>query len=190
MQQQDRRSGSAFGRVLRRHLYALADGRCGLCGYPIDENNFVVDHILPVSEGGTSEPDNLQIAHPSCNAYKGGTNQNSHGSSWPERVKQIRETGRVRYLILERFTHGHPEWSIRVSTQGPPPGEYKLLATVSSLREVGAILNPLETARGYHIAQLKWYGALRFLDLLKHMRCRFCGQIGALHREWKCPENR
>jgi len=45
---------------------------CGICGgdilYVADID---IDHIIPVSRGGTSGPDNLQVAHRGCNLRKG-----------------------------------------------------------------------------------------------------------------------
>jgi len=47
---------------------------CALCGEPFTDltDPAVVDHILPRARGGTDEASNLQAAHQSCNAQKGG----------------------------------------------------------------------------------------------------------------------
>lgn len=44
-------------------------GRCGICGEPV-MGPFHLDHIVPLAAGGTHEPDNVQLAHPTCNARK------------------------------------------------------------------------------------------------------------------------
>ncbi len=44
---------------------------CALCGKPIDETDFTVDHIIPLSRGGTNDPENLRPVHKSCNHFKG-----------------------------------------------------------------------------------------------------------------------
>jgi len=59
---------------------ATRDGTtCGLCGRPVDlslKRNTdgvmcaSVDHIVPVSKGGTNDPSNLQLAHLACNQAK------------------------------------------------------------------------------------------------------------------------
>lgn len=42
---------------------------CHLCGRPGADT---VDHLLPLSQGGTNEPGNLRSAHKACNVRKHG----------------------------------------------------------------------------------------------------------------------
>lgn len=64
---------------------AARDGAlCGLCGCDVDLSARLpdpmspsVDHISPVSRGGSNHPDNLQLAHLLCNKSKGNR---SHAS--------------------------------------------------------------------------------------------------------------
>jgi 5-methylcytosine-specific restriction endonuclease McrA len=44
--------------------------RCGYCGDPLHDSG-EVEHMLPVSRGGTSNPDNLTLACRTCNGDKG-----------------------------------------------------------------------------------------------------------------------
>lgn len=45
---------------------------CALCGQPILTDDTVhIDHIIPIREGGTSDPSNLQVVHDWCNLSKG-----------------------------------------------------------------------------------------------------------------------
>jgi len=57
-------------------IYIRDNGICGICKEFID-TEFIdrkqmptIDHILPIALGGNDTPDNVQIAHLSCNARK------------------------------------------------------------------------------------------------------------------------
>ena len=45
--------------------------RCQLCGVKFERGDLTIDHIVPVSKGGTNHIDNLQPACVSCNCSKG-----------------------------------------------------------------------------------------------------------------------
>ena len=57
---------SLYYRVLKE-----AKGRCALCGATNKERSLHVDHILPKSQGGKNEYDNLQVLCDKCNQAKG-----------------------------------------------------------------------------------------------------------------------
>lgn len=40
---------------------------CSICGGHLDKHNCVIDHIYPVSLGGTDNIDNLQLVCNECN---------------------------------------------------------------------------------------------------------------------------
>ncbi len=51
---------------------------CSLCGLPVPKDAVrphplapEVDHVLPISRGGTHDPENLALAHKTCNITKG-----------------------------------------------------------------------------------------------------------------------
>lgn len=54
---------------MRQQLYQ-SKGRCGICGRFVPCDNFTVDHIIPISRGGTYDMDNLQAACYECNQMK------------------------------------------------------------------------------------------------------------------------
>ena len=57
---------------LRRTVEARAKGRCEYCGLSQEgqEATFHIDHIIPSSSGGRTEPDNLALACVSCSLRK------------------------------------------------------------------------------------------------------------------------
>lgn len=65
-------------KIKRQKIYDRDGGICQLCGGWVDSNlpyphrkAFTIDHIIPVSAGGTDEETNLQTAHMDCNSGKG-----------------------------------------------------------------------------------------------------------------------
>jgi 5-methylcytosine-specific restriction endonuclease McrA len=45
-------------------------GICGICEEPVNEN-WHLDHIIPLAAGGSHVYENVQVAHPRCNLRKG-----------------------------------------------------------------------------------------------------------------------
>lgn len=73
-----RKRGAYVERVITKRIYERDNGRCMLCGKKIDINlkhphpmSLSIDHIVPLSLGGTHEPSNVQCAHLICNSTKG-----------------------------------------------------------------------------------------------------------------------
>jgi hypothetical protein len=57
---------------LRFEILKRDDYRCQMCGATAKNGvTLEIDHIHPVSKGGTNEPDNLQLLCRDCNAGKG-----------------------------------------------------------------------------------------------------------------------
>jgi 5-methylcytosine-specific restriction protein A len=76
----------------RHRAYAIrrANGRCEKCGRP--GRRLQVDHIIPVTQGGTHDESNLQVlcsGQGSCHAAKTATEGSKHGRpSDPEHVQR------------------------------------------------------------------------------------------------------
>lgn len=58
---------------LRSQVRRLDKDRCAYCRTPeeLTVTTFEIDHIVPVSAGGETALDNLCLACPACNRYKG-----------------------------------------------------------------------------------------------------------------------
>ena len=73
-----RQKNAYVSRVSTKKIYERDKGICQICGKPIDLKckpphpmSLSIDHIIPLSLGGTHQPSNVQIAHMICNATKG-----------------------------------------------------------------------------------------------------------------------
>jgi 5-methylcytosine-specific restriction endonuclease McrA len=66
------KKGLTAERVDRLIVFDSHGGLCGVCGDPMDRENFHVDHIVPICKGGEHTYANVQPAHPICNISKGG----------------------------------------------------------------------------------------------------------------------
>jgi 5-methylcytosine-specific restriction endonuclease McrA len=63
--------------VDRREIFARDNWTCGLCREKVDaalkfphRMSATLDHIVPLSKGGSHEPSNVQLAHFVCNCRK------------------------------------------------------------------------------------------------------------------------
>jgi len=67
-----RANGGALSNGIYRALFAAQNGKCACgCKQPLGES-FHLDHIMPISLGGTNTDDNVQLLRSSCNLQKGG----------------------------------------------------------------------------------------------------------------------
>ena len=73
-----RKRGATVGVIDPTALWAACGGTCGLCGVSIDvalawpdPGSKSIDHILPLSKGGSHSQENVQWAHLVCNTRKG-----------------------------------------------------------------------------------------------------------------------
>lgn len=61
-----------------REIFERDDWICQICHHPVDrdvsrlhDDGATIDHVIPISKGGTDEPDNVVTAHWRCNRDKG-----------------------------------------------------------------------------------------------------------------------
>ena len=71
------------------YIYFRDKGRCQICGGKVDKslkvpNRYAAtrDHIIPLSLGGKTTPENLQLAHLRCNSRKGIKHTVSGNQPW------------------------------------------------------------------------------------------------------------
>jgi 5-methylcytosine-specific restriction endonuclease McrA len=65
----NRYRGAGISHAKRKRIIERFDGRCAICGSRPPK--LTMDHIVPVSRGGTNAEGNLQPACPRCNTKKG-----------------------------------------------------------------------------------------------------------------------
>jgi predicted house-cleaning noncanonical NTP pyrophosphatase (MazG superfamily) len=75
---------------LRYQVLAESGGRCALCGATKHERPLDVDHIVPLSRGGASARDNLQVLCSKCNRSKGNKDTRDFRGEMPP-VKLVRD---------------------------------------------------------------------------------------------------
>lgn len=54
----------------RREIYKKSGGCCQLCGRKISFTEMTVDHIMPISKGGSNDMDNTEATCRICNQFK------------------------------------------------------------------------------------------------------------------------
>jgi len=76
-----RREGgwTGLGKRQRVKLFIEKKGKCHWCNKSLSLNNFTVEHIIPLIEGGESDWKNLSIACSECNTTREGINITKEG---------------------------------------------------------------------------------------------------------------
>lgn len=75
-----RAEGDALDRLRQRGIECEAFGyakvlerdgmTCHICGGPVERSTLSFDHVIPLSKGGSHSPENVRVAHLSCNQKK------------------------------------------------------------------------------------------------------------------------
>ena len=74
-----------FTSAERNMIYNRTEGHCGICGRFIPLEEYTIDHIIPLSKGGTNDPENLQACCSFCNKAK----DDSVGDDFLRRIERI-----------------------------------------------------------------------------------------------------
>lgn len=65
-----RKLNASVAPVSRQEIFARDEGVCHICKKKVDENDWHLDHVIPLARNGTHEPDNVAVSHPTCNLRK------------------------------------------------------------------------------------------------------------------------
>jgi 5-methylcytosine-specific restriction endonuclease McrA len=52
-------------------IFARDNGLCSICRLPVVRGQASLDHVIPLSEGGSHTEENVRLAHKRCNSKKG-----------------------------------------------------------------------------------------------------------------------
>lgn len=66
-----REAGGELSSDIRETLWKVQRGLCNMCGTDLSTVVVHIDHIMPVSRGGTNVDSNVQLLCKSCNSRKG-----------------------------------------------------------------------------------------------------------------------
>jgi|TARA_R100000995_G_C3477680_1_gene121930 5-methylcytosine-specific restriction endonuclease McrA len=77
-------------REIRELIYSAYGRKCRYCKDILKVNNMVCDHSIPLSNGGESVPDNLQMICARCNTRKGPLTHKAYNKllAWLKRQNQ------------------------------------------------------------------------------------------------------
>lgn len=62
---------SVSANVLAQIIRSLPKIKCPICGKNMRQEDRTIDHVIPLSKGGSGNIGNLQIVHSGCNSIKG-----------------------------------------------------------------------------------------------------------------------
>ncbi len=83
------------------------NGRCYVCDNELDILHFEAGHVVPFSQGGTDNIDNLRSICLQCNRGMGVENLNDYkrkiSASLPDMTKIMKKNGQVIELIQEKY---------------------------------------------------------------------------------------
>lgn len=80
-------------------LRTLLKGRCAYCNIPL-ENGSEIDHVLPISRGGTDTIDNVTLSCRKCNREKG---DRTRAEYWDWRLNKALNVRRVFGRTLSEY---------------------------------------------------------------------------------------
>lgn len=87
-----------FNDFQKKSVYAKCNGKCAICGKPVKFKKMTIDHIMPLSRGGTNDIKNLQLACKRCNSMK----SNMTMDDMMGQISEILKYNRKRKLIEKR----------------------------------------------------------------------------------------
>jgi 5-methylcytosine-specific restriction endonuclease McrA len=85
----------------RRNIFARDRGRCQYCGKRFSTNELSLDHIIPRSQGGASNWQNVVLACVKCNVRKGGRTPAEAGMRLIAAPRQPRRSPTLQFRLSD-----------------------------------------------------------------------------------------
>ena len=91
-------------------IFLIQEGRCYFTGEPLSEKNYSLDHLKPISKGGSDWPSNLAFVLKSVNQEKHHRTAaaywhllaKKHGDEWVRRRKEICQVVNKKRSVIHR----------------------------------------------------------------------------------------
>lgn len=84
-----RKSFQGKKKTLLKELLSENGPVCYLCGTHMEENDITIDHVHPISCGGTNDIENLQLACTNCNMLKGSKTLAEYKGLKPKEINPV-----------------------------------------------------------------------------------------------------
>ncbi len=104
------RRETIFKMMLKKH----GKVECLVCGHDVKEQDASLEHIKPVSKGGTDDYSNLSISHSICNELRGNDDLDSFNFS--EKANELRLFYSKKVENYRNIIIGHNKSSVRKKT--------------------------------------------------------------------------
>lgn len=105
-----KRKRKTYSSDVKRILYIHANGKCAICGKPLQLREVSLDHHIPLSRGGVDDINNLEVTHVACNNIKSNLLPEELSSELMDILKyQVEKKGchKIRWniakLMLKQF---------------------------------------------------------------------------------------
>lgn len=82
-----RKYGATIEEVHRDVVYKRDKGICYLCGKRVDKKSWQLEHVIPLSRGGSHSYSNVAVSHPICNQMKRAKTPEEY-RKWLENLKK------------------------------------------------------------------------------------------------------
>ena len=89
MAEKPKRKG--ISKAIRFSIFSRDGFTCRYCGRQSDVVVLVIDHVIPVCQGGTNDPENLITACDECNSGKGGRTPTQSAPNETDRLRISQE---------------------------------------------------------------------------------------------------